>query len=519
MAANLLVDAGWDVVVCEATPHIGGAVRSAETTAPGFVSDLFSAFYPLSAASPVLKALDLGSYGLDWTHAPAVLAHVLPDDRAVVLSRDVDRTAESVEQFAPGDGTAWQRVVADWMRIEDLVLDALFRPFPPVRSMAQLVRRLPAADLLRLVRLAILPVRRFGEENFDGAGAPLLFAGNALHADLSPDAGGSALYGWLLTMLGQSHGFPVPVGGAGQLAAALTRRLESHGGVVRTSSPVERVIVEAGRATGVQLAGGEIIRARSAVLADVAAPLLYRDLIGPEHLPSRLLEDLDHFQWDTSTIKINWALSTPVPWTARGAAGAGTVHLGVDMDGLTDYAADLSTRRDPARPFVLFGQMTTSDATRSPAGTESAWAYTHIPRSNASRPERVAEQVERVSQLLERHAPGFGERVLARDVQSPTDLTAADPSLVDGAINAGTAQLHQQLIFRPFLGLGRPETVIDRLYLASASAHPGGGVHGAPGSNAARIALSRGRLSGRARHVVTDRLHTGLYRGATDPRS
>jgi phytoene dehydrogenase-like protein len=516
VAANLLADAGWDVLVCEAAPVVGGAVRSAEVTAPGYVSDLFSAFYPLAAASPVLQGLELDRHGLRWSYAPSVLAHVFPDDRVAVLSRDAERTAESVARFHPGDGDAWKQIVREWQRVEPLLLGALFQPFPPVRSAARLARRLGAADLLRFARFAALPVRRFGQERFRGEGAPLLLAGNALHADLSPDAALGALYGWLLCMLGQSYGFPVPVGGAGELTAALARRFERAGGSIRTSAPVERIVIEHDRAVGVRLRGGETVRAGRAVLADVTAPPLYRDLVGVEHLPGRLVQDLDHFEWDTATIKINWALSGRIPWTATEACDAGTVHLGVDLDGLSDYANDLATRRDPEHPFVLFGQMTTSDPSRSPAGTESAWAYTHIPRQSRdgsrSEADRVAGQVGRVTALLERHAPGFGELVVDRHVQSPTDLAAENPSLVGGAINGGTAQLHQQLVFRPVPGLGRSETVIDRLYLASSSAHPGGGVHGACGANAARAALAREGRSGGLRQGVTAALHRRLYR-------
>jgi phytoene dehydrogenase-like protein len=511
VAANLLVDAGWDVLVCEATSHTGGAVRSAEVAAPGYLSDLFSAFYPMSAASPVLKALDLHSYGLEWAHAPAVLAHVFPDDRCAVLSRDLQVTAESVESFHAGDGDAMVRLIRQWEGIEAGVVEALFKPFPPVMPAQRLARQIGVAELLRLARLAALPVRRFGEENFGGEGGPILFAGNALHADLSPDGAGSALYGWLLTMLGHTKGYPVPVGGAGRLADALVARLESRGGVIRCDAPVREVRISGGIATGVTLASGEVIEARRAVLADVPAPNLFRDLVGDAHLPARMVQDLDRFQWDTSTLKIDWALSSRIPWTARDAAGAGTVHLGVDMDGLTDYAADLSTRRAPQHPFVLFGQMTTSDPTRSPEGTESCWAYTHLPRALAENADCVAEQVERVTALLERHAPGFGASIVGRNVQSPATLEQQNPALVGGAINGGTAQLHQQLIFRPVPGLGGASTPIDRLFLAGSSAHPGGGVHGGPGSNAAQAALARSGLLGGARRRVTKALLDRVY--------
>jgi phytoene dehydrogenase-like protein len=511
VAANLLADAGWEVVVCEATPHAGGAVRSAEVTAPGYLSDLFSAFYPLSAASPVLRALELESYGLRWSHAPAVLAHVLPDDRCAVLSRDRALTAQSLATFDEADEQAWLELCEQWDAIEDLVLDALFRPFPPVMPMQRLLRRIGLGSALRLARIAALPVRRFGEETFRGAGGTILLAGNALHADLSPDAAGSAIYGWLLAMLGQNHGFPVPEGGSGRLADALVARLEAKGGVVRLESPVRRIRVTDGAATGIELASGEIVNARRAVLADVPAPNLFSELVGNEHLPPRLIADLENFQWDASTLKIDWALSERVPWTAEGALGAGTVHLGVDLDGLSDYATALSTRRDPQPPFILFGQMTTSDPRRSPPGTESAWAYTHLPREAADDPERVERHVDRVTQTIERHAPGFSRLVAGRCVQSPAELQRQNPSLVGGAVNGGTAQLHQQLVFRPVPGLGGAATVIDRLFIAGSAAHPGGGVHGGPGSNAARAALVRSGAFGGVTRGMTNQLLRRIY--------
>ena len=511
VAANLLADAGWEVVVCEATADAGGAVRSAEVTAPGYLSDLFSAFYPLSAASPVLKGLELASYGLRWSHAPSVLAHVFPDDRCAVLSRDRERTAQSLAGFHEDDAKAWLAVCEQWDDIESLVLDALFRPFPPVMATQRLVRHIGLGPALRLARLAALPVRRYGEETFRGEGGPILLAGNALHADLSPDAAGSAVYGWLLTMLGQTQGFPVPQGGSGRLTDALVARLQARGGCVRVDSAVRRVRVADGAALGVELASGEIVHARRAVLADVPAPQLYGDLVGAELLPPRLQADLENFQWDTSTLKIDWALSGPVPWTAPEARGAGTVHLGVDLDGLSDYANSLSTRRDPGQPFILFGQMTTSDPSRSPAGTESAWAYTHLPRAAAGDAERVSRHVERVTETLERHAPGFSRLIAGRAVQSPAVLQQQNPALVGGAINGGTAQLHQQLVFRPVPGLGGAATVIDRLYLAGSSAHPGGGVHGGPGANAARAALARAGTLGGVRRSITGQLLRRIY--------
>jgi phytoene dehydrogenase-like protein len=182
------------------------------------------------------------------------------------------------------------------------------------------------------------------------------------------------------------------------------------------------------------------------------------------------------------------------------------------MDGLTSFAADLARRRIPEQPFVLFGQMTTADATRSPAGTESAWAYTHLPRGRELSEEDVAEAVRRVEDAIERHAPGFGASVVGRHVQAPNDLQAANPNLQHGAINGGTAQLHQEAIFRPTVGLGGAATPIDRLFLAGSSAHPGGGVHGGPGANAARAALARASATGRLTRAATEAVFRRLYR-------
>ena len=489
VAANALVDAGWDVAVLETNDVVGGAVRSAEVTAPGFSTDLFSSFYPLAAGSPVIRDLDLADHGLVWRHAPAVLAHALPDGRDAVLSRSPDETAANLDRFAPGDGEAWLAMCADWQRVRDPLLDALFTPFPPVTSGVRLLRKLGTAGALDFARLAVMPVRRLGEEQFGGDGGRLLLTGNAMHADVAPSAAGSGILGWLMSMLAQDVGFPVPQGGAQAFADALAGRIRAGGGVVRTGSRVTSVEVREGRAVGVRLADGSTLAARRAVLADVAAPVLYRDLIDEVHLPRGIAERLDRFQWDDATLKLNWALRQPLGWRAGGAVGAGTVHLGVDLDGFVDFAADLTVGRMPRTPFILLGQMTTADPTRSPAGTESVWAYTHLPRSRAQEADAIEEHVRRVEDVIEEHAPGFRSSILARHVQTPTELEGADANLSVGAVNAGTSSIHQQLIFRPFPGLGRPETPIPGLFLAGASAHPGGGVHGACGWNAARAAL------------------------------
>jgi phytoene dehydrogenase-like protein len=224
-----------------------------------------------------------------------------------------------------------------------------------------------------------------------------------------------------------------------------------------------------------------------------------------------MVDDLDHFAWDNGIIKIDWALSAPVPWTAEPARRAGTVHLGTDTDGLTVYGSDLARRRVPENPFVLAGQMSVADPSRSPAGTESLWAYTHVPHGHDWKPGETERHADKVQALFERHAPGFSDQIVARRVLSTVDVAHGNPSTPEGSLNLGTAAIHQQLFFRPVPGLGRPDTPVDRLYLASASAHPGGGVHGGPGGNAARAALVRDSLAGPAYAAAIRAAHRLVY--------
>jgi phytoene dehydrogenase-like protein len=518
VAANVLADADWDVCLLEAAETVGGAVRSAELH-PGFTADLYSAFYPLAHGSPVLRAMELEEHGLNWAHAPTVLTHLLGphDERAAVLYRDRERTAAGLDEHAPGDGEAWLELCRQWDVVGEPVLRSLFTAFPPVRGPLQLLHRIGTAEALRLVRFLTLPTTRMGQELFRGEPARLLLAGNAMHADVPPTAPGSGAFGWILAMLAQQYGFPTPVGGAGELAAALARRATAAGVDILTGHRVERIDVRGGRAAAVHTAGGLTVRVGRAVVADVSAPSLFRELLPADAVPPRLRADLEHFAWDTPVLKLNWALDRPIPWRNRAAVGAGTVHLGADEMGLVRWDADLETRTLPASPFLLFGQMTTSDPSRSPAGTESAWAYTHMPRG-ISDDAAADELAGRVDTVLEAHAPGVTDSIVARLVQRPGDMQAADANLVHGAVNGGTAQLFQQLVFRPVPGLGRSETPVQGLYLGSASAHPGGGVHGVCGWLAARAALAEHRGLSPVRRRVRSAATELVYREGRSAR-
>ena len=226
VAAALLADAGWDVLILEAQDQPGGAVKSAELT-PGYVSDLYSAFYPLSVASPALRELHLEDHGLRWTHAPSVVGHArsASDEDAPVIYRDVEHTAAELDRHHPGDGERWARLFDQWLQIKHALLSSLFTPFPPLRGPVSLLRTLGTGDALRLAQLMLSPAGVMAQRLFDGDAARLLLLGNAMHADVPIDAPGSGIMGYLLIMMAQDGGFPVPVGGAGRRSGSLGKLL------------------------------------------------------------------------------------------------------------------------------------------------------------------------------------------------------------------------------------------------------------------------------------------------------
>jgi phytoene dehydrogenase-like protein len=515
VAANVLVDHGWSVELLEAEPDPGGAVRSGALTVPGFVHDRFSSFYPLAAGSPAIDALDLEQHGLRWRRHPRPVAHPRRDGSVAYIDPDPEETSACMESFGAGDGAAWRRLMARWDLVGQQVIAALFTPFPPLRAGAGMIKRLGYKGLVDFARFGLLPVRRLADEDFAGDGGPRMIAGNALHADFSPEQPGSAMFGWVLCGLAQTVGFPIPEGGSGELSRALVRRFESRGGRLRCDARVTSIDVRRGRAVGVRTADGDAVSARRAVLADVGAPQLYLELLDRNHVPSAVLRAIDRFEWDFSTFKVDFALDGPIPWMNPETGRAGTVHLAEGLDALTRAMTSITLREIPAEPFLVSGQYALADQTRMPPGKEVYWAYTHVPRRverdagdekltgrwhEESERERFAD---RLVEQVEAVAPGFRSRVLARHVTTPQDLEDADANLVGGALNGGTAQLHQELIFRPVPGLGRNETPVAGLYLASASAYPSGGVHGACGANAARSALRERGILARATAMGT----------------
>lgn len=491
-AAITLAQAGREVTVLEAQARLGGGVASSELTLPGFHHDLFSAVYPAGAASPVFARMPLERHGLRWIHPEVCVAHVVGEDRAVALHRSVDDTAASLDALHPGDGERWRSFVEPYLRNFGALRRTMLSGFPPLRGPLGLVRGLGPAGMLEFAKLVLMPAMSLADELFRGEGSKAWLYGSAMHGDVPPTGAGSAIAAAYLQLLGHAVGWPSPEGGAGRLADALAGYLRELGGQVRTSAPVIAVVVRRGRVAGVELQGGERVPA-SVVIADTTPRGLLA--LAESSLPSSYVASLRRFRHGSATVKVDWALSDPIPWSAPVAHRAGTVHVGgTDREVLRAVAL---TGDDglAERPFMLTGQQTVADPSRAPEGKHTAWAYTHGPHGVdwAAEGER---HVERMEAQMERFAPGFRDRILARHVMIPRDLEARNSNLVDGDVGGGSYTL-DQVIFRPVPSLAPYRTPLRGLYLGSASAFPGGAVHGVPGHAAARLALAEARIPGR----------------------
>lgn len=480
-AAIRLAEAGVETTVLEAQPRPGGAVRTEELTLPGFRHDTFSSVYPAAAASPVFARMPLADHGLAWVHPPVAMAHPLDDGRAVGLYRDVEATVASLEAQHPGDGEAWAKFVRPYLTHFDAVRATMLAGFPPVGGPAKLLIRAGPLPTAQFGLLVAMPAQTLARRLFTASGSRAWLLGAAAHGDAPVASRGSAVASLYLNLLGHAVGWPSPRGGAQALADALVGHLLSLGGEIVCDAAVQRILTAGGRAIGAALTDGRNYHA-DAVLADVM-PRALVEMTG-DALSGWYRAGLVRFRPGPATVKLDWALSGPIPWSAPEAREAGTVHLGGDE---ASTIASLATHDLSQPPFLLLGQQSLADPSRAPEGKHTAWAYTHAPPSQRATlsSERAVAAVE---DQVERFAPGFRERILARHVLRPDDFQARDANLVHGDVGGGSYS-GLQSVFRPLPALSPYRTPLAGLFLASAAAFPGGAVHGVPGDAAARAAL------------------------------
>jgi phytoene dehydrogenase-like protein len=454
-AAIVLAKAGLKTVIREAQPVIGGGLRSAELTMPGFMHDVCSAVHPLALSSPFFRSLPLKKFGLEWIQPPAALAHPLDGGTAVMLERSIEATATGLGL----GGRGWHRLldpfVENW---DELSVDVLA---PPVR--------IPKSPFLmaRFGLLALQKATTLARRALTGVEARALFGGNAAHSFLPLDAAGTAAFGLLLSVSGHAVGWPIPRGGSQRLANALAGYFRLVGGTIETDSPVERL---------------EEVRSARVVMLDLTPRQVVR--IGGKSLPDGYRRALERYRYGAAAFKIDWALDGPVPWTAPECARSATVHLAGTLEEVVASEAAPARGKVHDRPFVLFVQPTLFDPSRAPEGKHTAWAYCHVPNGC---PLNLTAHIEG---QVERFAPGFRDRILARSVLTPADLERRNPNLIGGDISGGMMDL-RQVFARPVPRLNPYRTPLKGVYLCSSSTPPGGGVHGMSGYHAATAALKK----------------------------
>jgi phytoene dehydrogenase-like protein len=452
-AAITLAQAGLRTLLREAQPTLGGGLRSSELTLPGFVHDVCSAVHPLALSSPFFRSLPLAQFGLEWIQPDAPLSHPLDGGAAAVLEQSMDAMVRGL-----GDGGAsWRRMHGAFARGWDgLSVDVLTSPL-----------HVPTKPVLmaRFGALALLPATLVAR-GLRGTGARALFAGNAAHSFLALEAPGTAAFGLLLGAAGHAVGWPIARGGSQRFADALVAYFRSLGGEVQVDAPLASLD---------ELGGVRV------VMLDLGPHQFAR--MGGSRLPARYRRALERYRYGAAAFKVDWALDGPVPWASPACARSATVHLGGTLEEIAASEAAHERGEMHERPFVLLVQPTLFDPTRAPPGRHTAWAYCHVPNG------WTQDATDRIERQVERFAPGFRDRILARSTISPAQFEQRNPNLIGGDINGGRMDL-VQVVRRPVLRPSPYRTPLRGVYLCSASTPPGGGVHGMGGYHAARAALS-----------------------------
>jgi phytoene dehydrogenase-like protein len=452
-AAITLARAGWSVRIYEAKATVGGGMRSAELTLPGFIHDICSSIHPLGMGSPFFQSVPLGDYGVEWIQPELPFAHPLDGGQAAALARSVEETAESLGRDGANYRRLMQPLVKDWDRIAAEILRPL--RIPPHHPFA----------LARFGIPALLAASWLAKLLFRDDPARALIAGLAAHSFLPMELPPSASFGLVLGTLGHVVGWPLPKGGSQKIADALADYFRSLGGEIILDHPVENL---------------DALPKARAYLFDTSPRQLLT--IAGDRLPEGYKAQLSKYRYGPGVFKMDWALSEPIPWAAEAPRKAGTVHIGGTLAEISVSEKAIWHNHYSERPFVLLAQHSRFDPTRAPDGKHTAWAYCHVP------PGSTVDRSDAIENQIERFAPGFKDTILARHTMNTLDYQTYNGNYIGGDINGGV-QDFLQLFTRPVMRLKQYATPARGIYLCSASTPPGGGVHGMCGYFAARTAL------------------------------
>jgi phytoene dehydrogenase-like protein len=453
-SAIVLAREGLSVLLLEANETIGGGARTSELTLPGFHHDVCSAIHPMAVISPFFQTLPLGEHGLEWRESPYAIAHPLDDGTAAVLELSIDKTASRLGH----DGDAYQRLMRPLAANAAALFDEILRPLRLIPRHPLLLARFG----MNAIRTALSLTNRF-----HGDAARALLGGCAAHSFLPLDAAGSASFGLVLAIGGHTTGWPCAKGGSVAIVNALASYFLALGGTIRTSSPVRSM---------------RDIPSSRVVIFDVTPRQLAA--IASDDLPPSYVRRLNGFQYGPGVFKVDFALDGPIPWRAEECTRAATVHVGGTIEEIAIHESAIWCGKATDRPFVLVAQQSLFDETRAPQGKHTGWAYCHVPHGSSD------DMSGAIEAQIERFAPGFRERILARHTMNTSAYEAYNANVIGGDISGGANTL-AQVIARPFLKRDPYATPNRRIFIGSSSTPPGGGVHGMCGYWAASSALAR----------------------------
>jgi phytoene dehydrogenase-like protein len=510
VAAAYLARAGMSTLVLERNERVGGAVASGEITRPGFVHDLFATNQNLFLGSPAFAELgdDLARHGLRFATTDKPYSNVFPDGRSLRVYQDADRTRALLERHDPADAAGWDRLLALYDRFAPVLFELYGTRVPSreaLRQLARARRSLGAEGLDELGRLVASSTRALGDDFFATPEAKALVASWGMHLDFGPDVAMGALFPFLELFTDMRSGMSVVEGGAARLPEALAGIVRDAGGEVRTSSPVRRVTVGGGRATGVELESGERIEGGRAVVANLTPGVLFAGMVPPESLPDGFRRRVAQYAYGPGTMMIHAALSGPLTWAAGEELHEfGYVHVAPYVDDMARTYAEALAGLLPSSPTLVVGQTTAIDPSRAPAGGHVLWVQVRMvpPRIDGDAAGSIEARswedakrpvAERVLDKLERYAPGARDRLLDWTVLGPDDLERHNPNLVGGDSVGGSHHLSQNLLFRPLPGWSSYRTPVDRLWMVGAGTWPGAGVNAISGRLVAQMITSERR--------------------------
>src|SRR5215218_262670 len=508
--AALLARGGVPVTVLERNDWLGGAIRTAEITEPGFRHDVYSAWHPLWVGGAAHAQLgdDLVRHGLEYLNTEHPTATLFPDGEASFLLRTADANAAELDRHAPGDGDAWRRLLDEFFPNADIAFGILGTELWS-RSGAGLgakaLRRLGRHGLAEFAGRMLISSRDWLGETFESERAHGLLAPWVLHTGLGPDAAASGFMTQVIGVAAQEGGMPIPRGGGARLVDALVRLIEDHGGTCETGRDVERILVQDGQATGVRLAGGEEVRASRAVVANVTPTQLYGRLLEGE-VGGPVADHGRRFRYGRSEMQIHFALSEPPRWDGDERLGqTAIVHLTPGLDGVSRAVNEAERGLLPAEATVVVGQPLTMDASRAPEGAGLLWiqlqelpwqvkgdAAGELDPGDGSWTEQLRERyADRIQARIARHVPNLETAVRKRVTLSPADLQAANVNLHHGDPYSGSLALDQNLLWRPFPASPGHATPVKRLWHIGASTHPGPGLGAGSGTLVAKRLLRK----------------------------